>query len=807
MNKVLVIAEVFFPDRVGGAGKHAFHTARALVEAGNEVTVVTRMTNDLPPEEIIRGIHIFRINWSKYQAWLRPFLFYRDLLQTLKSLNSKKEFSLIVFNQPFSALPVIFCPAAKPIPKIYNFHSSWADEFEIKNFLKHAPYLPVAIFKRIIFLPVISLMRMIEKKVILESDRVVTLSRYMKERTGHLYDTPESKIKIIPAGVDTRVFKPVENSERESLRRQAGIRQESCVLFTARNLVPRMGLDNLIKAFALLSRELADVELFIAGSGFMERKLKALAANSRLAEKVHFLGVLSEEALVKYYQLSDIFILPTQFLEGFGIVTIEAMACGLPVLGTPVGGTIEILEKFDRNLLFDGKRHQQIFEKTFDFIKNSKDRHSLSLRCRQFIIENYSLSKFYAEINKFYLDTVERLNKVRQTRYSANKTAKIKVLHIHTLPLVSGSGLNTFLSMLLLDKEKYEAELACGAGGDLIKLVEDGAMKVRPLKHMLREINPLEDILAFFELMALLKKYQYNIVHTHNSKAGILGRIAGKLSGTPVVIHTLHSCVFRYANLSGLKRRFYLYLEKFCALITDKLISISEPLKEEFINSGIGKPGDYVTIYSGIKIEGFRKKYDIISKKEELNIAKDNLIVGTVSRLAQGKGHRELLYAAKKVLIKLNKVTFLIVGDGPLKKELESLTKELRIDKNVLFSGARSDIEEITSLFDLAVLPSHYEGMGRVLLEAQAAGKPVVACSVGGMKEIVKDGQTGILISPGNIEELYSAIYRLLSDEAWRKNMGDEAAQWVGARFSAETMAKKIENLYEEVLRDKKRDV
>lgn len=377
---------------------------------------------------------------------------------------------------------------------------------------------------------------------------------------------------------------------------------------------------------------------------------------------------------------------------------------------------------------------------------------------------------------------------------------KIKVLHLHTLPIISGSGLNTFLSMEGLDKEKYEVELACAPAGELIHLVEASGLTVRIIRYLRREINLLQDMLSFVSLIRLLTREKYDIVHTHNSKAGVIGRLAAWCTGTPVIIHTLHSCVFKYSNLNRFQKMFYLYIEKICAAITDKLITISEPLKEEFLNAGIGRPEKYITIYSGIDLEKFRKRYDLKQKKNELHIEDGTLVVGTVSRIAAGKGHKELLHAAQKIITRFKNVVFLIIGDGPLFNEIKYLAKKLEIEKNVIFTGARNDVEKITAIFDMAVLPSYYEGMGRVLLEAQAAGKPVIAVRAGGMKEIVRENQTGLLVRPGCVRELYAAIYKLLNDETLRKDMGKAASEWVDEKFSSSTMVERVTNVYEELL-------
>lgn len=406
--KILIIAEIFFPDKIGGAGKYAYHAAKGLIDKGHQVWVITRRVNALSKKEVIDGIKLFRVNWSNRLNPLRPFLFLKEIGETFEELCIKNNFDLIVFNQPFSAVSVLLSNKAKSISKIYNFYSSWADEFEIKSFLKHNPYMPTVVLKRFFLWPIILLMRTIEKIVISKSDKIITLSQYTQDRLQHLYAVPTEQIKIISPCVDIEKFKPVNNQERNILRLKLGISEGNFILITARNLVPRMGLDNLILAMGLLVREKANVKLIIAGGGFLESSLKMLAGHLGLSDKIKFVGALSEDMLVNYYQASDMFVLPTRFLEGFGIATIEALACGLPALGTPIGGTVEVLSKLDKNFLFSGTGAKCIAEKIIELINITQDRLALSKRCRDFILENYSLNKFEEETEKCYLTLAKK---------------------------------------------------------------------------------------------------------------------------------------------------------------------------------------------------------------------------------------------------------------------------------------------------------------------------------------------------------------------------------------------------------------
>ena len=377
--------------------------------------------------------------------------------------------------------------------------------------------------------------------------------------------------------------------------------------------------------------------------------------------------------------------------------------------------------------------------------------------------------------------------------------SRIKVLHVHTLPVVSGSGINTFLTMKGLDRNKYQVDLACAPGGALIDKVKEEGLGFFPINHFRQKISPFHDFLALWELTRLMGQKKYDIVHTHNSKAGFIGRLAAKISRIPIIIHTIHGFAFHEYERPP-RRVLFILLERLAARLCDKLITISEPLKEWGLRLEIGRPEKYVTIYSGIEVEKFKVNVNIDGKKKELGIKPKEKVIGVVAKLWEGKGHETILEAAPQVIKEIPNVKFLFVGEGYLRETLETYVQELGLSDKVIFTGFRSDIPEITATFDIALLVSLFEGMGRVLLEAMVLGKPVVATKVGGIVDVVKDGKTGILIPPRDADALAKAIITLLKDEELAQRMGETGKRRIDERFSAETMVKKITEVYEKLI-------
>lgn len=377
---------------------------------------------------------------------------------------------------------------------------------------------------------------------------------------------------------------------------------------------------------------------------------------------------------------------------------------------------------------------------------------------------------------------------------------KIKVLHIHTRAIIGGSGTNTLLSMAGLPKDRFEAVLACGSEGALPEEARKKGLRVIIIPHLKNEINPSNDFLALREIISLLKSEDFAIVHTHNSKAGILGRLAARWCRVPVIVHTMHSCVFRYPNLNFFQRSFFYIIEKWTAGFTDKIIAISPTLETIFIESGIAPPEKIATIYSGIGLESFRVATDLVQKKRSLGIAEGELVVGTVSRLAEGKGHKYIIQAIPLIVAQVPHVKFVFVGDGPARFELEDLADQLRVRDKIIFTGERNDVPELLQAFDIFCLVSLYEGMGRVILEAQAAGKPVVATKIGGIPDIVLENKTAFLIKPKDSTGLADNLIRLLKDEKLRTEMSQAARGFIDYHFSLQKMVEDIMRVYNELL-------
>jgi len=301
------------------------------------------------------------------------------------------------------------------------------------------------------------------------------------------------------------------------------------------------------------------------------------------------------------------------------------------------------------------------------------------------------------------------------------------------------------------------------------------------------------DYFAFIKVARLLRKLNIDVIHTHNTQPFFDGTMGAMLAGVRTVIHTDHARPFP-------DKMRYMIVEKLMSLYAYRVVGCSDHTSAQLIRYEKISPRKIVTIPNGIDGSRFRQTIDKAQKRKELGIHHDGDIIGVAVRLSDQKGITYLLKAMPEILKTHPRVTVLIAGDGDLRAELEQESQALGLGSdlgnNVIFCGTRKDIPELLQLFDIYALPSKWEGLPMIILEAMASGCIVVATDVGGNGTAIIDGETGLLIAPENVTALTNALSRLLDDKALRERLAANARQRFDAVFSAETMTGKYEQLY-----------
>lgn len=314
-----------------------------------------------------------------------------------------------------------------------------------------------------------------------------------------------------------------------------------------------------------------------------------------------------------------------------------------------------------------------------------------------------------------------------------------------------------------------------------------------------REISPLDDLRTYFTLRRLFRLRRPAIIHTHMAKAGAVGRLAAKAAPEAVVIHTFHGHVLE-SYFSRLKEKAFMASERALARRSDVLIAVASQTRDQLLDFGIGRPDQWRIVPLGLELASFLKDAPAPRvARTRLGLPEHGPIVGIVGRLAKIKDHETFFRAALEVSSAEPSSTFAVAGDGARRSELEQLAAQI-LPGRVRFLGWVSDLVSLYAALDVVVLTSRNEGTPVALIEAGAARRPVVATDVGGVSEVVRNGDTGFLVGVGDVSSVARKILLLLRDPERSREMGDRARAHVIVRFSATRSVKEMEDLYLELL-------
>jgi glycosyltransferase involved in cell wall biosynthesis len=388
----------------------------------------------------------------------------------------------------------------------------------------------------------------------------------------------------------------------------------------------------------------------------------------------------------------------------------------------------------------------------------------------------------------------------------------MRILHAITRLIQGGAQQNTVLSCAAQVKAGHEVHLAYGPiygpEGSLLEEAKASGAVLYEIKSMRRAVNPWRDLRCYFALRRLIREVQPDIVHTHSSKAGIIGRAAAWAEKTPTIIHTVHGLPF-HDRQSALVHRVYVGLERWAVKRCHHLVAITPAMVEAFEAKGIAGRERFTVIPSGIEVEAFNvSDLSVAQAKQEVGFMSDSIVVGLVGRMDPLKGHLDLIGAMKSVVPRSKLwVNCTFVGDGWYMDQVRQVIREGDdfFADHFTFSGLvpLDKMKREYRAMDLVVLPSYQEGQSRVLAEALLCGCGIVAYDVGGIPSICIDGQTGKLVPVGDKQALADAIVWMIEHPDERRAMTERGRQLVREKFSAEYMTRELEKLYQRLLADK----
>ena len=334
-----------------------------------------------------------------------------------------------------------------------------------------------------------------------------------------------------------------------------------------------------------------------------------------------------------------------------------------------------------------------------------------------------------------------------------------------------------------------------GAGeGARIELIE--------MPHMIRAVNPVRDALCYRALRRIIRGWKPDVVHTHSSKAGILGRLAAWKQRVPCVVHTIHGLAF-HPYQSRLINAFYIHAERLAARRCHKIICVADAMRDQALAAGIGRAEQYATVYSGIETAQFldpQIERDMV--RAELGISPGAFVIGAVSRLAELKGHDDLLDALGDLMRADPKLKLLWVGDGWRRARLMNRVAQMGLDAQVITTGLvpPEQVAKYIAAMDVLAHPSYREGLPRAVVQGLLSAQPVIAYDVDGTREVCIDGETGRLIEPGDRAALREAAMWMMTHQDEAQAMGQRGRELCRVRYDAKTMVDRLDEVYASVL-------
>jgi len=376
---------------------------------------------------------------------------------------------------------------------------------------------------------------------------------------------------------------------------------------------------------------------------------------------------------------------------------------------------------------------------------------------------------------------------------------KPKVIYVITKLELGGAQKVTLMTLERLPKDRYDLGLVTGPEGLLV----DRATRIENLNRvwmpsMIREVRPTQDIRALISLVRLFRREKPQIVHTHSSKAGILGRWAARIAGVPVIFHTVHGFGFNDFQ-RPLVKKIYIWLERITAKITTKIVVVSHANAEKGEKHGVFKRGDWILCRAAISVSEFMQLEPRRLKLAEWGIPDGRLVVGMIACLKPQKSPVDFVDVAAAVLKQNPQVHFVLAGDGELRPQVECRIQEHGIAAHFTLLGWQKDMPEVYRNLDVVVLTSLWEGLPCVFSEAMAGDLPIVATNVDGAREAIVHGENGFLHEPHDIEGMAKSVLGLLQDPELRHTMGKRGESRV-MEFDISTSVENLESAYRECL-------
>jgi glycosyltransferase involved in cell wall biosynthesis len=666
----------------------------------------------------------------------------------------------------YGCLPILV-GSPQSLPLVVHFHGPWADES--RSVGSRAP----------------GLKQLLERLVYRRAREIVVLSGAFKRLLVERYGIPPWRITVIPPGVDLDRYRPGERSEG---RAQLGLPEDAWIALAVRRLVPRTGIDLLLDAWKQVAPRVPDALLLVGGDGPSRPELEEQAERLGLGESVHFLGHVAEEELPTYYRAADVSVVPSRSLEGYGLVVLESLASGTPVLASDTGGLPESLGAFDPGLLVPAGNTGALATR-LDAARSGSKPLPASEDCRA-----------YAE--RFSWDAVAvRHAELYERVLNPPTRRKLRVVYLDHCAQLSGGEIA--LLRLLPALEEVEQHVVLAEEGPLVsRLLQAGiSVEVLPMAEAVRAL-PRDDVLRLTRstadvaraalysarLARRLRALRPDIVHTNSLKAALYGSVAAKAVRVPLAWHVRDRIADDYLPPHAVR-----LVRSMARRFPDAVVAVSD--------ATLATLGDAPALRRATVIR------DPVPLSRRRRNGNGRFRVGMLGRIAPWKGQHVFLEAFARAFPDGGEQAVIVgaplFGEQAYERRLHDLNDRLGLGGRVEFTGFRDDVwrelNRIDVLVHASVLP---EPGGQVVQEGMAAGKAVVASASGGPAEMIEDGSSGLLYPAGDAEALAAALRRLASDSALRARLGETGRQ-KAREFAPEAVAADLMGVYRSVLAER----
>jgi glycosyltransferase involved in cell wall biosynthesis len=608
---------------------------------------------------------------------------------------------------------------------------------------------------------------------------------------------PGVRVGTLPScglGCDLAEFSPATASAREARRTALGFGAEHCVFVFVGRFVAFKGFDATVRAFLRLAAHHPHVRLLLVGmrdplhpDGLSATEKQALAACPQVVDAGF------QKDVESYLAAADVMVFPSA-REGVPVCLMEALAMGIPAITRDSRGC--------RDVVRDG---------VDGFVLGECGEVPLS-RAMQRLADDPALR---ARLSAQALAGRDRFSRghfiaAQRAVYAARAAAagRVKVGHVTTIV--------HSLEFLLLNQLRALSEAGYEACGIASPGPEERALASRGIAFLAvpisRNFTPLADLLSLWRLVRVMRRDRFAIIHTHTPKAGLLGQLAARLAGVPVVVNTIHGFYF-HERMRPLARRFYILMEKIAARCSTHIFSQNAEDLATAGREGIARPPQVELLGNGIDLTRFDPRAitaeDERACRRAVALPEDAPVVGFVGRLAaERKGFRDFLAAAKVIAGRLPSVRFVIVGEADHGKPdavEPAVAAEYGIADRCLFLGQRANAElpPLYKIMSVLVLPSVFEGIPRMVMEAAAMGVPAVVTDVKGNREVVTHDSNGLLVPFGDVPALAAAILRVLTEPETARRMSAAALEMAAGHFDERLVFAKVQDTYARLLRGK----